>query len=350
MSNQKQHQGNSRHSVITPYQVGMLMDRSDAAHQDLHDAVMLALEESRDMGELDRPVKLVVRDVNGAPDGSVLDAEAAWRELNDGGMMMAMIGPFDEDNGGTVRDLIEAHAIPTLTYCASDAMTGKYCFQLPLGHPADISHRLLRHARSLGHAKVVLVRETGPRGATIEAAFRQAAAQDCFEDVEVAEYGKKLAARLALFGSRGAEVLIYLGGEHHAEINEVLASIGWNPLRLTGLELAKRHPVFGKASSLEGWGGVEAVHPENKVFQRFVQAFESRYGRKADHAYAAVGYDIGRMIAATLATVRPPSPEGVRSGLDQVRMMLSAVGVPGTVISFARYDHRGFKGDPYLLA
>jgi hypothetical protein len=43
------------------------------------------------------------------------------------------------------------------------------------------------------------------------------------------------------------------------------------------------------------------------------------------------------------------NPRGVKGGLEQVRMLPAAMGAPGTVIGFAPYDHRGYKGDYLVL-
>jgi ABC-type branched-subunit amino acid transport system substrate-binding protein len=145
------------------------------------------------------------------------------------------------------------------------------------------------------------------------------------------------------------QAVLYLGGTHHAEVTAALDQAGVSALRLTGIEIASAHPALGRAADLEGWIGLDTIDPANRVFAQFSAAFSARYKRDASHAYAAVGYDMGRLLAAVLAVVRPPSPEGVRAGLDTTRMVQSATGKAGTVISFARYDHRGFKGDPFVL-
>ncbi|MFM0394916.1 hypothetical protein [Paraburkholderia phytofirmans] len=65
----------------------------------------------------------------------------------------------------------------------------------------------------------------------------------------------------------------------------------------------------------------------------------------AGHAYAVLGYDTARV----LAIVRPPSPAAVSAGLNKSRMVPSATNAAGTVISFVRYDRRGFRSDPFVL-
>ena len=42
---------------------------------------------------------------------------------------------------------------------------------------------------------------------------------------------------------------------------------------------------------------------------------------------------------------KPLSRDGLRAALERVRRLPSATGSPGTLISFAPYERRGFKGD-----
>jgi len=60
-------------------------------------------------------------------------------------------------------------------------------------------------------------------------------------------------------------------------------------------------------------------------------------------------YDMGRALAEGIAFARPVSPEGLRRGLERVRMLPATMGAPGTVIGFGSYDHRGYKGSDYLV-
>ena len=62
----------------------------------------------------------------------------------------------------------------------------------------------------------------------------------------------------------------------------------------------------------------------------------------------AIGYDIGRTLARGLAMMAPSTPDGLRAGLEKVRLLPSAAGRAGTVISFARNQRRGYNGN-YLV-
>jgi branched-chain amino acid transport system substrate-binding protein len=346
MSNKlTEHQGNSRHSVIVPYEVGLILDRHDQAHQDLADALTLALDEYRQSGNLDRDVNVVELKADGAPDGSVLEFVAAWKELVSRQTLMALVGPFCAANGTALLESVGSPGLPVLTYSPSDTFVGGDIFQLPFGHVTDVAHHLLKFALSVGKSRVALVREAGPSGAHIEAAFQSAAWQLRIGRLDVVDHDDRLSG--ALKDAR-ADAVIYVGGNRHADIDAALRNAGLDLLKLTGIEIAAARLALD-APTLDGWVGLDMIDETNPTFLRFSKAFSQRYGRSADHAYAALGYDIGRVLAMTLAIVRPPSPAGMSAGLNKLRMVPAATGAAGTVISFARYDRRGFRGDPFVL-
>ncbi|SCW94236.1 substrate-binding protein, partial [Sphingobium faniae] len=344
------HEGNSRHAVIVPYRLGVLLDRQDQAHRDMLDAIRLGIAEWRASGALDREIDLIVREVKDAVDGSALDLADEWRALFEHEPILGMIGPFGDMSGAAVRPLVEQGRLTTVTTSADDRFTGHYCFQLTVDHPVDIAHLLLRHARAQGCERPFLVREAGPCGARVEAAYRQAARQDGWTHVDVVERDDHFDARLARGGALGWDALLYYGGAAHAAVDAALRAAGLDPMRLTGTEIDRAHPVHGDAAALEGWIGLAVVHPGNRRFQAFRRAFSDQYGRDGGHARAAQGYDIGRMIGRVLVDIRPPSSEGLRDGLDRIRMMPVATGAPGTVASFTRYDRRALKNNPLALA
>jgi branched-chain amino acid transport system substrate-binding protein len=86
------------------------------------------------------------------------------------------------------------------------------------------------------------------------------------------------------------------------------------------------------------------------VWTGFLQRYVKRFGGAPPvGCYPAHLYDLGRAVAEGLAFARPVTPEGLRRGLEQVRMLPATMGGPGTVIGFGPSDHRGYKGADYLV-
>jgi len=51
-----------------------------------------------------------------------------------------------------------------------------------------------------------------------------------------------------------------------------------------------------------------------------------------------------------LAAARPLTGEGVKCGIEQVKLIPSASGAPGTFLRFGRYIRQGWLGSDYLIA
>ena len=96
--------------------------------------------------------------------------------------------------------------------------------------------------------------------------------------------------------------------------------------------------------------GVDLPHEGNPVFLGFLERYVKRFGGPRPlGCYPAHMYDIGRALAEGIAAARPVNPKGVKAGLETVRMLPATMGAPGTVIGFAPYDHRGYKGEYLVL-
>jgi branched-chain amino acid transport system substrate-binding protein len=64
--------------------------------------------------------------------------------------------------------------------------------------------------------------------------------------------------------------------------------------------------------------------------------------------FAAVGYDLGLLVAEGLARAPELTRDGVREGLELVKLLPSAEGRAGTTLSFGHWD-RGALHGPYLV-
>jgi branched-chain amino acid transport system substrate-binding protein len=55
------------------------------------------------------------------------------------------------------------------------------------------------------------------------------------------------------------------------------------------------------------------------------------------------------VMALALSRATEKTAEGVKLALEAIRSLPAASGGPGTTVSFAPYDRRGFKGADYLV-
>jgi hypothetical protein len=60
-------------------------------------------------------------------------------------------------------------------------------------------------------------------------------------------------------------------------------------------------------------------------------------------------FDTGQLLANGIGKDRPLSPDGVRKGLETVKMLPAASGGAGTLLGFAPFVHRPWIGSDYLV-
>jgi hypothetical protein len=101
---------------------------------------------------------------------------------------------------------------------------------------------------------------------------------------------------------------------------------------------------------LRGWIGLDSYDERNGVGQAFLDRFEARYGRRPEHSMPGLAYDVATVIVRGLASARPLTGEGVKRGIEQVKLIPSASGAPGTFLRFGEYIRQGWLGSDYLVA
>ena len=356
----------------TPHRIGLLQDWALWAPVDVwYKGLRMAFDEAFENGVVDRPIEIVLREVEGPPEGPVSAVEDAYRELVHKEQVLAVVGPFITDMTRTLRDEVERVQVPTLSYCATMHFAGDYCFQTPNGTFADETALVVRHLVKQGVKSVGVVREDNPIGDEYYDYFRQHArrmnlAVTSDQIVSQRVTRDEMRAAIGAIRASGAQSLAHLGyglAFHEAlYVMQEMVREGWDVPRMTittwvmisGLHEPWGSPALMKLPAdpalLEGWTGVDLPHEGNAVFRAFRQRFAKRYGTPEPFCcYPAHMYDMGRALAEAIARARPVTPKGVKRGLEQVRLLPATMGAPGTVISFGPYDHRGYKGADYLV-
>jgi ABC-type branched-subunit amino acid transport system substrate-binding protein len=347
---------NTRHGQIRPLRVGLVQDWALGLQptQDYYDAVRLGFDEAVEDGLLDRPVELEIREAWGLPNGAAHDVHQAWRELVESGVL-AVIGPSMSEDSVSLRDTIENLRVPTVTLSATFGFGGEYCFQTPNGTFADETQVGVDYLCHLGVSSMGLVYDMNFIGeeygrSALHAARRRKLTVSSSQMVPSFATHEMLVDSLAKARDSGAEALMYVGvGALHLQTASALAELGWNPPKVTGTNFIGSIEGFERKQDFEGWVGVEQFDERNPLFAKLMDSFELRHGRRPAHGYTAVGYDQGRLLAEGMANAKPTSPAGVKAGLEMVRMLPTAAGAPGTVMSLAPYDHRAYKGDYFVL-
>ncbi|MBV9510981.1 MAG: ABC transporter substrate-binding protein, partial [Caulobacteraceae bacterium] len=356
----------------TPHRIGVLQDWALwAPVKDWYNGLTLAFEEAYECGILDRPVELVVREIEGPPDGEAAKVIKAWRELAHKEHCLAIVGPHITDMAIIMRDVVEAEKVPTIAYTATFKFAGDYCFQTPNGTFADETFLISNHLAKRGVKSVGVIREDNPIGDEYFGYFRQhvrrlgiAVSSDQIVSPRIDTAGALTA--LEAIRASGGQAVAHLGYGLSfwsvLEAAQTMVQRGWDTPRATittwvgatGLSEKRGSPQLMNLPMpielLEGWVGVDLPHEGNAVFTSFMQRYVKRFGGdRPFNCYPAHMYDIGRVLAEAIARSRPVTPKGLKRGLEQVRMVPATMGGPGTVLSFAPSDHRGYKGPDYLV-
>jgi hypothetical protein len=103
-------------------------------------------------------------------------------------------------------------------------------------------------------------------------------------------------------------------------------------------------------SQLAGWIGLDSYDERNGVGQAFLDRFESRYGRRPAYFMPCLCSDVATVIVRGLAGARPLTGAGVKDAMEDIKLIPSASGAPGTCLRFGRYIRQGWMGVDYLVA
>ena len=142
-----------------------------------------------------------------------------------------------------------------------------------------------------------------------------------------------------------ADALVYLGlGLVSTAVARARTEAGWDaPALMNTAGLRGYDPDF--AQQIDGWVYVDMVADDNQV----LAALLARVGMDSvPGLFAAVGYDLGMLVAEGLARAPELTREGVRDGLELVKLVPAAEGRAGTTLGFGHWD-RGALHGPYLV-
>jgi ABC-type branched-subunit amino acid transport system substrate-binding protein len=341
---------------VTPIRVGLLVDypTRPGAPRDMIDAIRLVLDEAVDAGLIDRPVELVQREVLGLPNGSYRVVQRAFDELVDEGCLV-VFGPYVSENVVPLRSHVERTSeVAIITMAGSEGALGEWCFALNNGSMAEEPVLLGAVMLQDGHRRIAIAHEASLIGQEYlgfaEPAYRDAGF-DVVASVAIPQVETdKVDAVAALHGAM-PDAVVHVGMGHGLwGFNDALSKVDWDPPRYTTTAFEMAYIDDAWMRQLAGWIGLDSFDERNEVGQAFLCRFEARYGRRRDYFSTCFGHDAGTVIARGLAGARPLTGEGVRDGIERIKLVPAASGAPGTRIRFGKYIRQGWMGADYLIA
>jgi ABC-type branched-subunit amino acid transport system substrate-binding protein len=341
-----------------PYRIGVLHDWliGHRNTRDFYDALDLGFDEALAQGVLDRPVELIVREAEGypmGPDDVVVDT---WQRMVDEDNVLGIIGPQIAQPAVIIRDRTNEIGMPMISYSGSPDLYGDYWFSANNCMFADEAQIVSRFLDKIGVRRVAIVSEDNAQGNEsmryYPRVFKQAGLDIVASEHVMDPMTNATGVRPYLERLRAAkpDVLLYVGNGYLLRaLTPALEAMGWDPLRMTHTPFVIGTVFDWGPEVLEGWYGIDQFDERNSVFQRFLDAFDERFGRRPVHMYSAIGYDTARLIAHGLSLAPEESREGLKLGLEQIRMLPAAVGSEGNIMSFWRHDHRAWKGKFWVI-
>jgi hypothetical protein len=103
-------------------------------------------------------------------------------------------------------------------------------------------------------------------------------------------------------------------------------------------------PSYG--AEIDGWVYVDMVADDNRLL---AELRAGRDGASPSPMTLAVGHDLGQLVAEGLARAPELTREGVRDGLELVKLLPAAEGRAGTTLSFGNWDHGALHGEYLVL-
>lgn len=341
---------------VAPLKVGLLNDyptRSET-EDDTLDTLRLVFDEAVATGVVDRPIEVVRRDVIGLPNGTYHAVERGYDELVAEGCL-AIFGPYVSDNAVPLAKHTNRLAkVPNIILSGSEGALGEWTFALNNGSMPEEPVMLAAVMLGDGRSRIAIAYEASLIGkeylAFAEKAY-SAAGLKLVTTVAIPQVEADKAAVVAELRAAEPDALVHVGFGHGLwGFSDALEAAGWDPPRYTTTAFEMAHISAEWMRQLRGWIGLDSYDERNIVGQDFLDRFEARYGRRPAHSMPGLCHDVATVIARGLAAARPLTGEGVKEGIEQVKLVPSASGAPGTFLRFGRYIRQGWLGSDYLIA
>jgi ABC-type branched-subunit amino acid transport system substrate-binding protein len=339
--------------MAAPIRVGILHDMDDAVPDELTrggglDAMLrLAIDDLVARGRIDRDVELIHAAGCGLPEGTAAAVERAFAELV-GQDVLLIVGPAVGDNALVATPLADQSRVPTINWAGTERARSDFMFHLQVGSHEDESVLLARHVASTGAHRVGVVYDRSPIGRRYASFFEsecEAIGLELATRVSIAPLADDATHEVTSVRASGADALVYLGlGLVGTAVARARAETAWEaPAVMNTAGLRGYDPEYARV--IDGWVYLDMVADDNPV----LADVRTRLGGDAPPGmFAAVGYDLGQLVAEGLARAPELTRDGVREGLELVKLVPAAEGRAGTTLGFGHWD-RGALHGPYLV-
>jgi ABC-type branched-subunit amino acid transport system substrate-binding protein len=321
--------------------IGILRDHQTTGGDKFAHVVRFAFDDVRASGRLAHDLELIEERADGLPQGSRESVEAAFRRLDARGVV-AVIGPGISDNGIIVRDLADDVRLPCINWTGGDVTRGEWMFHYQLGSLEEEPAFLALHLASRGRRRIALVHDDSLVGRRYVEFFEDAAARFGLEIVLTDSTRDVRRLRAA-----NPDAILYLGLWFAArELGVALAASDWRPPVFSNSALMYGHASPDWRREWDGWCYVDAYSDRNPILQDVRARLDDP---EMAPVTVAAAYDMGRLVAEGVGSAPSPTRESVHEGLERIKWMPAALGAPGTIMGFGRWDRGALKGRYLVL-
>ncbi len=302
-------------------------------------------------GALDRPIEILRRDVPSPPLGRLGDVDRAMRELAEAGVV-GIVGLSISESAVPLQRLINRLEVPVVSTGALSGVPSPWCFQINWASPGDEATVAAKWLADQGCRTI---------GMFADAAFDQEYAH--FFRIAARRFGLALAGEAMIplvvpggrsqaaagaverFRRAGVDGIAALNwGLNIEAVMRAVHEAGWEVPRIAAAayvvaDFPEITPLF------EGWVGTTSYDEENPTLAQLLTRYAAARGE--EYPFPEVAGVFATMMMATLEGLRIApncSPDGLRVGLERIRLLPSASGSARATVSFGPHDHRGLKG------
>lgn len=342
-----------------PYKIGVLIDTALGTPPVEHfcNALRMAFDEAYDNGVLRKKVVLIKREVSGLPYCTFDEVKEAWRQLVHDEGVIAVAGPWFTENALTLAETIEEDKVLSMSMAVIDDFPGLYRFAWQNGDCAQDFWLMADYARRQGYKELAVIYEDNNMGREYHDNFvrhaRRMGMVVISDQILPFRAGDRTRLMFETVAQLKPDAFFYMGNafEGGAFFQIARDTLGDIPKIIGAIFMGCSTPDYGYGYSIEdieGWVGVDQFDPRNPATIAFLDRYEARFGQRPEHAYITQGYDWGAALAEALSMMRPDNPQALRKALEHVRCLPAVSGSDGTMISFAPYDHRAYKGSKWV--
>ena len=342
-------QRNTPHGLqFAPVKVGVLIDLDMGTKDDFLATLRFAFDEAYEQRVILRPVELIVKEAIGLPRFEAKNSIDGYLDLVNQGVLCT-IGPLITDNSLALAPVINRTGVPAITWTGTDRYFGEHCFNLGNGGLAEETAMMATWIRRSGFKRVGMIHEISPGGVEYGSNFRYYAAKeglDILIEAYTSQIPEDLEKTLQKIRDQNPDCLAYLGyGYPTILMGPMFKHLNWNPPRImtTAFQFCYAKPEW--MAALEGWHGIDQMCEDNPLLLPLFDRVAAKLGKRRDHTVTALSYDTARLIAEGIARANLLTPQGLKEGLEKVRMLPAANGGPRTHMSLGPYDHKAYKGD-----